>query len=332
LLDRPSRVIQIPYLNSVPYYANWAALESGSEGRWVSMALPPRQLGISMDAGDADAGLLPVADLIRLEQSVAPLEISLFQTEHRSRAFHRQDAALPHHDDDAEEVKTDTLRLGIACRSRVDSVLLFIRDVEGGRPLTGRRPSLTLDRADLDALHGARIALTDESSTSVRLLRLLLEVRHGVKPSAYERQTLPRPSSFPGDVAIDDRFSAALVIGDLALRWRARPPEGFVQAMDLASEWCDWTGLPFVFACWSVRRDLDPIRAQWLGQFLIASLAEADQDLARLTIGLPPELGSASALADYLRNFIYRLGPDEVASMTRFRALLQAHDIACTAE
>ena len=174
-----------------------------------------------------------------------------------------------------------------------------------------------------EALHGASIALTNESSTSVRQLRLLLEVRHGVKPAAYERQSLR---------GMHEHFDAALVIGDEALRWRVRPPEGFVQAMDLASEWTEWTGLPFVFACWALRKDLDPARAQWLGQFLLTSLDEAEQDLPRLATGLPTELGATPVLTDYLRNFIYRLGAEEVESMVRFRDLLQANDIACTAQ
>jgi chorismate dehydratase len=214
----------------------------------------------------------------------------------------------------------------------VDSVLLFIRDLEGGgRPLTGRRPSTILDSRDLDALHGARIALTEESSTSVRLLRLLLEVRYGLRPIAYERQTLYN-YGVSDEKRIDQRFAAALVIGDQALRWRVRPPDGFVQAMDLACEWCDWTAQPFVFACWCVRCDLDPERAAWLGQFLVAALDEAGQDLSRLTHGLPAELGPTAVLTEYLRNFIYRLGPGELASMARFRALLEASRIECSAE
>lgn len=298
--DRPSRVIQIPYLNSAPYYVRWNTLESNSEGRWTSDALPPRQLGMAMASGEADAGLLPVADLIRLADSVVPLEL------------------------EADAETKGARRLGIACRDRVDSVLLFLRDREGGgRPLAGRRPSLTLDHTDLAALHGASIALTNESSTSVRLLRLLLEVRHGVKPAVYERQSLH---------GVDERFDAALVIGDEALRWRVRPPEGFVQAMDLASEWTDWTGLPFVFACWALRKDLDPSRSRWLGRFLLTSLEEAEHDLPRLTTGLPIELGTTPVLTDYLRNFIYRLGAEEVESMARFRDLLQANDISCTAQ
>ncbi|MCA9728551.1 MAG: MqnA/MqnD/SBP family protein [Candidatus Eisenbacteria bacterium] len=293
-MSGPSRVARIPYLNSVPYYVNWDDLAPHSEGRWASHALPPRQLGMAMAEGQADAGLLPVADLIRLQADVTPLS--------------------------APE-GSGASRLGIACRGRVDSVLLFVRDAEGGVPLTGRRPSLVLGAEDLEFLSGAHIALTEESSTSVRLLRLLLEVRHGIRPAAYERQGL-RP--------VEDRFRAALVIGDQALRWRVRPPDGFVQAMDLASEWCDWTGLPFVFACWSVRRDLDPGRAQWLSEFLVSSLADADPRLAELASGLPAELGTAASLTEYLRNFIYRLGPEEIDSMNRFQALLSEHGIPCT--
>jgi chorismate dehydratase len=42
---------------------------------------------------------------------------------------------------------------------------------------------------------------------------------------------------------------AALMIGDQSMRARK---EGLL-VMDLAEEWFGWTGLPFVFALWTVR-------------------------------------------------------------------------------
>src|SRR3989338_6068607 len=57
---------------------------------------------------------------------------------------------------------------GVAVRGRAHSVLLF-----------SRRPVRQLD--------GASIAVTDETSTTAVLLRLLLEQRYHLTPASYER-------------------------------------------------------------------------------------------------------------------------------------------------
>ena len=80
--------------------------------------------------------------------------------------------------------------------------------------------------------------MTGETSTSVRLLRILLAFRHEV-PAA----TL---------VGLDAPADATLLIGDVALRaLRGRWPRPL--CFDLGEEWTEWTGLPMVFAAWAVR-------------------------------------------------------------------------------
>lgn len=159
----------------------------------------------------------------------------------------------------------------------------------------------------LDTLHGATIGVTGETSTSVRILRLLLEQRHGVKDVRW--------------TALDSAAAdAVLVIGDEALRRRGRPSR-FGCCTDLGTEWAAWTGLPAVFAAWVVRRTLaDAARAT-----LIAAVDRA------LTRGLATLDAIASRRRDtgitkaetvaYLRNFIYRFGPAEGRSIAHFARL-----------
>src|SRR5690606_30395213 len=64
--------------------------------------------------------------------------------------------------------------------------------------------------------------------------------------------------------------AAALRIGDVALR-RRLPPDRV--AYDLGTEWFAWTGLPFAFAVWQVRRDADPAEMQRLAMLLAGSRA-----------------------------------------------------------
>ena len=102
--------------------------------------------------------------------------------------------------------------MGIAARGPVQSVLLF-----------SRRPA--------DALADSLLSVTPDTSTSIRLLKLLLGVRRGLPGVRYVRGLEPAQAD------------GLLLIGDEAMRMRNRPPEGFVHTLDLGADWLDWTGL-----------------------------------------------------------------------------------------
>jgi chorismate dehydratase len=159
----------------------------------------------------------------------------------------------------------------------------------------------------LEALAGATIGVTGETSTSVRILRLLLEQRHGVKDVRWT--TLEDPGA-----------DAVLLIGDEALRRRGRPGR-FARCADLGTEWTAWTGLPAVFAAWAVRRTLDDeTRAALVATVdtaLTRGLASLDAIAARRR---DTGITEAETVA-YLRNFIYRFGPDEARAIAEFRRL-----------
>ena len=296
-------VARIPYLNAAPFYVHWDRLFE-EDSPWRTRDLVPRHLGIAAEQGEVDAGLMAVADLLRLRETFEPL-------------------AVP--------ARPEPRVFGIANKERVDSVLLFertdtVESASGPPPLLHRSVSTGLDLTPEGAtrLRDRTIAITGESSTSFRLLRLLLEVRFGVRPFRYTRlqiDQLPAPE-----------HAAALVIGDQALRWRIRPPAGFHVAMDLATSWYEWTGAPFVFAVWGVRRTLAEDRKRWLGDFLAGALAAAQPNLADLAADLPATLGSPDELRTYLDNFIYELGTEERQASRRFESLLAEHRIDCTAD
>lgn len=183
------------------------------------------------------------------------------------------------------------LPFGIATRERAQSVFLF----------ASRPPA---------ELGGARIAVTGETATSVRLLRILLAFRDEVA----------RPELVPVDAAAD----AVLLIGDAALRARhgAWPHP---LCFDLGEEWTRWTGLPCVFAAWAVRRDAGPQARAALSGVLDRALEAGLRDLpaiarARRDVG---EWGLTEAeVVSYLRGFVYRIGPDEEKAIAEFRRLL----------
>ncbi|NLU70300.1 menaquinone biosynthesis protein [Streptomyces sp. HNM0574] len=105
-----------------------------------------------------------------------------------------------------------------------------------------------VSRVPLDQLDGEKVALGSTSRTSVRLARLLLAERFGVQPEYY--------TCAPDLAAMMSEAQAAVVIGDLGLRAYLRDlPDDELYVYDLGELWKEWTGLPFVFAIWAVRRD-----------------------------------------------------------------------------
>ena len=186
--------------------------------------------------------------------------------------------------------------MGVASRGPVMSVLLF-----------SRRPA--------GALAGALISVTPETSTSIKLLRLLLDVRRGLAGVRYLRGLEPSQSD------------ALLVIGDQAMRMRNDRPEGFTHALDLGADWLEWTGLPFVFAVWAVRGALQPALKSELGGFLESSLAAGLASLPEVARQQTEPGWSAIEMEAYLRRFHYRLGVEERKGLDRFDELLRDHGL-----
>jgi len=87
------------------------------------------------------------------------------------------------------------------------------------------------------------VAVDASSRTSVALLRIVLSEFYGRKDVVFEVQK-PDPKRM-----LSERQSA-LLIGDPALQFNL---DGCL-VYDLAAEWNAFTGLPFVFAFWAVRR------------------------------------------------------------------------------
>ncbi len=189
--------------------------------------------------------------------------------------------------------------LGVAARGAVQSVLLF-----------SRRPA--------GALAGGLVSVTPETSTSIRLLRLLLGVRRGLAGVRYVRGLEPAQAD------------ALLLIGDRAMATRNRPPEGFGHVLDLGADWLEWTGLPFVYAVWAVRSALEAgLRAE-LRAFLEASLAAGLASLPEIARRESVPGWSAPELEGYLRRLHYRLGPEDLEGLERFSALLDQHGLLVT--
>jgi chorismate dehydratase len=172
------------------------------------------------------------------------------------------------------------------------------------------RSVLLLSKRPIEELDGARIALTGESSTSVRLLKILLRRRYEVQPAQY--------------VSTKEVHSdAILLIGDAALNNRAGLPS-YSRVYDLGEIWRAWTGLPFVFARWIVRRDLNPEAVEFLGQLLEKSLARGMQRIEQIAASRSDLSMTVAEVSEYLHGFNYVFGPRENESIALFRKYIDA--------
>lgn len=191
--------------------------------------------------------------------------------------------------------------LGVAASEHVKSVMLFSHD-----------PPRRLD--------GRRVVVTRESSTSRRLAQLL-----AVAYWEAEIEWIPE-DELEGDPA--EEADGLLLIGDRALALMAEENlGGWTRPIDLAAEWWTWQALPFVFAAWTVRSALPRRERERFGGFLSGSLALGSERLGEIAEAHAGPLGDAESLKAYLEHFTYRLGPEELEGMRRFRDLLADHDI-----
>ena len=94
-------------------------------------------------------------------------------------------------------------------------------------------------------LSGSTVAIPDASSPDRTLLRMLLTLK-------YEVELV----DFLDSQDTENSQDAILLAGNQALR-RRRGVRGFPHLYDLAEEWRDWTGLPFVFYRWMVRTGME---------------------------------------------------------------------------
>jgi chorismate dehydratase len=104
---------------------------------------------------------------------------------------------------------------------------------------------LLLSRTPIERLSGKTVLASSQSHTSVGLLKVLCRLRYGVEP----RFETGACSDYLSGVELPD---ACLTIGDEALRLGRSGI--FPHVLDLGTAWFEWTGLPFVFAVWVIRK------------------------------------------------------------------------------
>lgn len=183
--------------------------------------------------------------------------------------------------------------LGVATNGQARSVLLF-------------------SKVSVQNLTSHTIAVTSHTSTSIQLLRILLDQLWKVPDIKLEKP--------------DADADAKLIIGDSALRAIHSPSLEFTRVYpyiyDLSLEWQRLTGMPFVFARWVARADLDISIIQELTGILDNAYQHGKTRITQIAHSKHiPEM-TAQQIEAYIRGFTYQLAQPELEAIQEFKSRL----------
>jgi chorismate dehydratase len=180
--------------------------------------------------------------------------------------------------------------LGIAGRGPIQSILYF-------------GPKNPKD------IEGKAIAVTPHTATTSRLMEIWLKQKIGVKGWTQ--------------VSPGEKAEATLLIGDDALTRKLAKIPGDQEPTDLSQAWTDWTGLPFVFARWAVRKSLPEAEKRDLLLSLISGLDLSLDDLEAVAAKRAEDTAfEPDFIQAYLKGILYRIGPEEEKGMALFKEKL----------
>lgn len=158
------------------------------------------------------------------------------------------------------------------------------------------------------------VHLDPASHTSNALLQIILGEFHALNPE-YVRLT-------EDQYQISKSLSAQLLIGDRAITFRNQPHVPDVKILDLGGEWFRHTGLPFVFALWSLKNDFTGknLLADRLRQAKQLGLSSREEIAART----PDPVFALRYLSEWIR---YDLGEEEKQGLNLFREYLESRQL-----
>lgn len=175
---------------------------------------------------------------------------------------------------------------------------------------------LLLSRKPVEELKECTILVSAQTHTSAALLNILLTEYIPVNPEYETGNATERLES-------GERPEAILAIGDEALNLRNH--EDYPYKFDLGEEWIKWTGLPFIFGVWVVRRDVAErkdvkaaicslIKGKEWGQKNIARMSELTAEKSILT---------TEETRSYYNGLVYDLGKKELEGLKVFANYLK---------
>ena len=160
----------------------------------------------------------------------------------------------------------------------------------------------------IQEMSGVRIGVSEEAATAPKLLQVLLTQKYQVEPATY--------------VSPQESTEALLHIGNQGLRYR-RGMRGFAHRYDLGGEWHDWTGLPFVFSRWMVRKDLEPSQAAIIEDALYVGVQDWSDGLFHLSESKDNLRMHPQEMLTYTQGIRYFMGVPEQKGLELFLQRLE---------
>jgi chorismate dehydratase len=136
---------------------------------------------------------------------------------------------------------------------------------------------------------------------------VLLGLKYQVQPAAY--------------VAPQDAHDAFMLVGHEGLQ-RRRGIRNYPHTYDLGEEWYQWTGLPFVFARWVVRRAIDPKEAAIIEDALYVGLQDWADGIFHSSESRDDLLMHPREILEYTQGLRYFIGVTEQRAIDLFRGYL----------
>lgn len=209
----------------------------------------------------------------------------------------------------AEELKSGLADIGIIPAAAYTSIpgLVIIPDVAIASK-NAVRSILLVSKVPVEKIRS--VATDDSSRTSAALVEIFLRKFVGIDPG-FTRQK----------AVLDEMLKwhdAAMLIGDPALQARTQG----CYVYDLAEQWRNWTGRPFVFAFWAVRQ---ASLARLSSDVAVAAIFQRSRDnglkhLDEIVQAWAPRLGlSATLIREYLtENIDYSLDRENLEGLQLF--------------
>jgi len=172
-------------------------------------------------------------------------------------------------------------------------------------------------RIEPQALGGKLVLLSSQSQTSVSLVKIILEEFYGIFPQYKVGSVMELQAKH-------DACDAVLAIGDEALR--LVNSDVYPIRLDLGEVWHRHTGLPFVFALWTVRSEFcqeKPAQLDAIHRELLLCLDEGRRNLSTISRAVAPRIPmTPEACYQYLQSIEYDFGPDKKEALNRFYTYL----------
>ena len=179
----------------------------------------------------------------------------------------------------------------IGAEGKVDSVALF-------------------SEVPLDEMEN--IYLDYQSKTSVNLVQVLAKKYWNISPNFIQAA-----------VGYENKISgktAAVIIGDRTFNL----PKKYSFKYDLSEQWQEFTGLPFVFACWVANKELPSL---FINKFNEA-LNKGVENIENVLSAYDEQSISKSALKNYLvENISYPFDEKKQKAVTLFLESIEAHKV-----